>query len=123
MPPAKIFFSLFRAAPIVYGRSRLRVESELQLPAYTIATATPDPSRICDLHSSLWQGRILNPQRKARDQTCILADNSQVLKLLSHNRNSTKARSAVKRSAFFSVLSASFKEEADFKSHHPISLF
>ena len=29
---------------------RLGVESELQLPAYTAATATPDPSRICDLH-------------------------------------------------------------------------
>ena len=31
---------------------RLRVESDLQLPAYTTATATPDPSRICNLHPS-----------------------------------------------------------------------
>ena len=29
---------------------RLGVESELQLPASTTATATPDLSRICDLH-------------------------------------------------------------------------
>ena len=33
--------------------SRLGVElEELQLPAYTTATATPDPSHICDLHHS-----------------------------------------------------------------------
>ena len=31
---------------------RLGVESELQLPAYTTATATPDPSHVCDLHNS-----------------------------------------------------------------------
>ena len=31
---------------------RLGVELELQLPAYTTATATPDPSHICDPHSS-----------------------------------------------------------------------
>ena len=30
---------------------RLGVELELQLPAYTTATAMQDPSRICDLHS------------------------------------------------------------------------
>ena len=32
---------------------RLGVESELQLPAYTTATATLDPSHICDLHHTL----------------------------------------------------------------------
>ena len=31
---------------------RLGFESELQLPAYTTATAMPDPSPICDLHCS-----------------------------------------------------------------------
>ena len=31
---------------------RIGAESELRLPAYTTATATPDPSRICDLHHS-----------------------------------------------------------------------
>ena len=31
---------------------RLGVQSELQLPAYTTATATPDLSRICNLHHS-----------------------------------------------------------------------
>jgi len=40
---------------------RLRVESELQLLAYTTATAMPDPSRVCNLHHSSRQHRILNP--------------------------------------------------------------
>ena len=46
--------------------SRLGVELELQMPAYTAATATAiatqDPSHVCDLHhsSQLW---ILNPLR------------------------------------------------------------
>ena len=42
---------------------RLGVESELQLPAYTTATATPDPSRVWELHHSSWQWGILNPLR------------------------------------------------------------
>ena len=41
---------------------RRGVESELQPPAYTTATATPDPSHVCDLHLSSWQRWILNPQ-------------------------------------------------------------
>ena len=48
---------------------RLEVESELQPPAYTTATATPDPSCISDLHHSLGQHRILNPLSEAKDQT------------------------------------------------------
>ena len=39
------------------------------------ATATMDPSRICDLHYSLWQYQILIPVNRARDQTHILRDN------------------------------------------------
>ena len=39
--PLKSFiFFLFRAAPVAYGSSQARVESDLQLPAYTTATAT-----------------------------------------------------------------------------------
>ena len=62
--------------------SRLRVESELQLPAYTtataIATATPDPSCLCNLYHSSPQQQILNPLSEARYQTLILMDTSQV---------------------------------------------
>ena len=57
---------------------RLGVESELQLPAYTTAIATQDPSHLCDLHHSSQQRRILNPLSKTRDWTCILMDTSQV---------------------------------------------
>ena len=57
---------------------RLVVESELQLLAYNTATAMPDPSRVCDLHHSLWQRWILNPLMEARHQTRILMDASRV---------------------------------------------
>ena len=54
---------------------RLRVKSELQLPAYTTATATQDPSLVCDLHHSSRQ--FLNLLNEARDGTCVLMDASQ----------------------------------------------
>ena len=58
--------------------SRLEVESELQLLVYTIATTMQDPSCICNIHHSLWQGQILNPLSEARDQTCNLMAPSQI---------------------------------------------
>ena len=57
---------------------RLRVQSELQLPAYTTATAMQDPSHVCDLHHSSWWRRILNPLSKARNRPRILMDTSQI---------------------------------------------
>ena len=57
---------------------RLGVESELQLPAYTTATAMLDPSHACDLQRSSWQLRILDPLSKARDRTCVLIDPRRV---------------------------------------------
>ena len=48
---------------------RLGVELELQLPACATATATRDPSHVCDLHYSSRQCRILNPLKKAMDRT------------------------------------------------------
>lgn len=56
------------AAPVAYGSSQARVQSEPQLPAYTTAAATPDVSYICDLHPSSQQCRILNPLSRAKDQ-------------------------------------------------------
>ena len=54
--------------------SRLGFKWELELPAYTKATAVamPNLSHTCNLHHSLWQHWILNPLSKARDGTCIL---------------------------------------------------
>ena len=40
---------------------RLEVKSEVQMPVYTTATATPDWSCIFDLCCGLWQCQILNP--------------------------------------------------------------
>ena len=57
---------------------RLGVQSELQLPAYTTATATWDPSRICDLHHSSQQHQIPDPLSEARDRTHILRDTIQI---------------------------------------------
>ena len=56
--------------------SRPGVKLELWLLAYAIATATGDPSCICNIPHSSWQHQILNPLSKARDQTRILMDTS-----------------------------------------------
>ena len=60
----------------------------MQLPAYTAATAMPDPSQVCDLHRSSWQPQILNPLSKAGDGTRILLDPSWVHNPLSPKGNS-----------------------------------
>ena len=57
---------------------RLRVQLELQPPASTTATATQDPSQICDLHHSSWQRRILHSLSKARDRTLNLMVPSRI---------------------------------------------
>ena len=57
---------------------RLGVELELQLAAYTTATAMQDPSLVCNRHHSSQQHQILNPLSKARDWTCNLMDPSQI---------------------------------------------
>ena len=58
-------FLLFRATPWHMEGNQL----ELELPACARASATPDPSRMCNLHHSSWQRRILNPLSEARDRT------------------------------------------------------
>ena len=60
-----LFFNLYFLAFLGMQRwhmevPRLGVSSELQLRAYTTATATPDPSRVCDLHHSSWQRLMVN---------------------------------------------------------------
>ena len=56
----------------------LEVKSELQLLAYTTATATQDPNHVCNLYHSSRQRQILNPLSEARDQTGIFMDTSQL---------------------------------------------
>ena len=73
-----IFFWLFLGLhPRHMEIPRLGGKLELQLPAYGTATATQDPSHICNLHHSSRQCRILNPLSEARDWTRLM-DTSQV---------------------------------------------
>ena len=53
---------------------RQKVKSQLQLPAYTTATATLDPSRVCNVHHCSWQRWIRNPLSEARSRSCILTE-------------------------------------------------
>ena len=57
---------------------RLGVEVELQLPAYTTATAMRDVSHVCDPHHSSLQCQILNPLDEVKDQIHNVMDPSQV---------------------------------------------
>ena len=79
--PSQFFFSFFLVflGPHLPHKEvpRLEVKSELQLPAYVTATATPDLSRVYDLHHNSQQRQILNPLSEAMDRTRIM-DTSQV---------------------------------------------
>ena len=70
------FFCFLGPHPQHMEIPRIEFKSELQLPTYTTATATRDPSLDCDLHHSSQPHRILNPLTEARDQTHILMDTS-----------------------------------------------
>ena len=74
------FFFLVFLGPYLWHMEvpRIVVESELQLLAYTSATATLDLTHVCDLHHSSRQLQILNSLSEARDQTCVLTDASRV---------------------------------------------
>ena len=49
---------------------RLGVQLKPQLPAYTTTTARQDLSRVCNLHHSSGQHRILNLLSEARIGSC-----------------------------------------------------
>ena len=75
----KIFFFVFLGPlPRHMELPRIGVELELQLQAYATATALPDLRWVCNLHPSLQQCQMLNPLRRARVETRILTDTSQV---------------------------------------------
>ena len=63
---------------MAYGISQARDGIRAAAAACTTAMATQDLSHICDLHYSSWQHGILNPQIRARDQTCNLMDTNRV---------------------------------------------
>ena len=72
------FFCLFRTHPGHMEVPRLGNKSELQLPAYTRAKSTSDPSCVCNIYHSSQQHQILNPMSKARCQTWVLMSTSQI---------------------------------------------
>ena len=57
---------------------RLRVQLELQLPAYLTATAMQGLSSVWDLPHNSQQRQIPHPQTEARDWTHILVNTSRV---------------------------------------------
>ena len=62
------FFSFILGLHLLYMEvPRLEVELVLQLPPYTTATATQDPSPVFDLHHSSWECQILYPLSEAMD--------------------------------------------------------
>ena len=76
-----IFFLVFLGPHLQHvGAPRIGVKSELQLPAYatTTATATWDPSHVCNLHHRSQQCWLLNPLMEARERTRVLMDTSWV---------------------------------------------
>ena len=83
-----LYFFFLQLHPQHMEVSRLGIDSELQLPAYTTVTAVPNLSHICDLHHSLWQRQILNPLSEARDPALSSWRLCWVLNPLSHNGNS-----------------------------------
>ena len=64
-------FCLSRGTPMAYEGSQTRGQMGAGATAYITATATWDPSCVFNLHHSSQQGQILNPLRKAKDQTHI----------------------------------------------------
>ena len=74
LPSSSLSLSLFHLVflgvhPQHMEVPRLGVESDLELPAYTTATATWVLSHVCNLHRSSRQRRIFNPLGEVRDRT------------------------------------------------------
>ena len=73
-----LFFVFLGLCPWHMEVPRLGVKPELQLPAYTTATATLDPNHACDLYHNSQQRWILNPLIETWDRTLILMDSRWV---------------------------------------------
>ena len=72
-------FAFFWGAPsAAYGGSQARGQIGAAAAGHVTATATPDPSLVCDLCHSSQQRQIFSPLIRARDGTRILVDTSQV---------------------------------------------
>ena len=86
--PPKFYFIFFKAAPAAYGNSQAR--GQIRAAAASLYhNPTNAESELClQTTSQIMVTPDLNPLGKARDQTHILMDTSQVHYLLSHDGNS-----------------------------------
>ena len=74
-----LFIVFSRATPTACGSSQNRGWiGAIAAGLHHTATATWDPSRVCDLHHSSWQRQILNSLSEARDQAHNLMVPSQI---------------------------------------------
>ena len=73
-----LFFFFLGQHPRHLEVPRLGVEWGMWPPAYTTATATWDPSWVCDLHHNSRQRQILSPLSEAKERTRVLMDASRV---------------------------------------------
>ena len=81
-------FFCFRTESAAYGSSQARGRIGAAAAGLCNSHSNASMSHVCNLYHSSWQRRTLNPPSRARDWTCFPVDTSQVLNLLSHNRNS-----------------------------------
>ena len=65
-------FCIFRAAHMAYGGSQARGLIGAVAAGLHHSHSGSDSSRVCNLHHSSWQRRILNPLSKVKDWTCNL---------------------------------------------------
>ena len=63
------FFLLCRAAPLAYGGSQARGRIRATAASLHQSHGNARTSRVCDLHHSSPQRRILNPLSETRDRT------------------------------------------------------
>ena len=84
-----IFFFFFLFGPHLWHMEipRLGVESELQLPAYTIAPATPDPATSVTCTAACSNTGSLTHSARPGIESTFLWTQGLVLNPLSHNRN------------------------------------
>ena len=76
-PHAPFFFFFGSLGPCLWYMEVPRLGVEPELLACVTAKATPDPSRVFNLHRSTQQHQIFNPPRETKDWTHILMDTSR----------------------------------------------
>ena len=87
--PFFFFFLLFKSVPVAHGSSQARgwIRAAAAGPYHSHSNVGSEPH--LQPTPPLWQCQILNPRKKARNQTRILMDTGWVLNPPSRNGNSS----------------------------------